>query len=31
MRRYFQAHVEEAMSMLQQIDILDKDEHRTRP
>jgi ArsR family transcriptional regulator len=25
MRRYFQAHVEEAMSMLQQIDLLDKD------
>ena len=25
MRRYFQAHVEEAMSMLQQIDRLDKD------
>jgi len=24
MRRYFQAHVEEAMSMLQQIDLLDK-------
>jgi len=30
MRRYFQAHVEEAMSMLQQIDILDKDEQRNR-
>lgn len=25
MRRYFQAHIEEAMSMLQQIDLLDKD------
>jgi len=25
MRRYFQAHVEEAMAMLQQIDLLDKD------
>ena len=25
MRRYFQAHVEEAMSMLQQIDLLDKE------
>jgi len=25
MRRYFQAHVEEAMSVLQQIDLLDKD------
>ena len=25
MRRYFQAHVEEAMSMLQQIDLLGKD------
>jgi ArsR family transcriptional regulator len=25
MRRYFQAHVEEAMSLLQQIDLLDKD------
>jgi ArsR family transcriptional regulator len=25
MRRYFQAHVEEAMSMLKQIDLLDKD------
>jgi len=25
MRRYFQAHVEEAMSMLQQIDLLEKD------
>jgi ArsR family transcriptional regulator len=25
MRRYFQAHVEEAMSMLQQIELLDKD------
>jgi len=25
MRRYFQAHVEEAMSMLQQFDLLDKD------
>jgi DNA-binding transcriptional ArsR family regulator len=25
MRRYFQAHVEEAMSMLHQIDLLDKD------
>jgi len=24
MRRYFQAHIEEAMSMLQQIDLLDK-------
>ncbi len=31
MRRYFQAHVEEAMSMLQQIDLLDKDEQRNRP
>ena len=31
MRRYFQAHVEEAMSMLQQIDFLDKDEQRNRP
>ena len=31
MRRYFQAHVEEAMSMLQQIDSLDKDEQRNRP
>ena len=31
MRRYFQAHVEEAMSMLQQIDNLDKDEQRNRP
>src|SRR6188474_109738 len=30
MRRYFQAHVEEAMSMLQQIDLLDKDEQRNR-
>lgn len=30
MRRYFQAHVEEAMSMLQQIDILDKEEQRNR-
>jgi DNA-binding transcriptional ArsR family regulator len=26
MRRYFQAHLEEAMSMLQQIDLLDKDD-----
>jgi ArsR family transcriptional regulator len=25
MRRYFQAHIEEAMSMLQQIDLLDKE------
>jgi DNA-binding transcriptional ArsR family regulator len=25
MRRYFQAHVEEAMSMLKQIDLLDRD------
>jgi len=25
MRRYFQAHVEEAMSMLKEIDLLDKD------
>jgi ArsR family transcriptional regulator len=25
MRRYFQAHIEEAMSMLQQIDLLDRD------
>ena len=25
MRRYFQAHIEEAMSMLQQIDLLEKD------
>lgn len=25
MRRYFQAHIEEAMSMLQEIDLLDKD------
>lgn len=25
MRRYFQAHIEEAMSMLQQIDMLEKD------
>ena len=25
MRRYFQAHVEEAMSMLKQIDLIDKD------
>ena len=25
MRGYFQAHIEEAMSMLQQIDLLDKD------
>ena len=25
MRRYFQAHIEEAMSTLQQIDLLDKD------
>jgi ArsR family transcriptional regulator len=25
MRRYFQAHIEDAMSMLQQIDLLDKD------
>ena len=31
MRRYFQAHVEEAVSMLQQIDLLDKDEQRNRP
>ena len=31
MRRYFQAHVEEAMLMLQQIDLLDKDEQRNRP
>jgi DNA-binding transcriptional ArsR family regulator len=31
MRRYFQNHVEEAMSMLQQIDLLDKDEQRNRP
>jgi DNA-binding transcriptional ArsR family regulator len=30
MRRYFQTHVEEAMSMLQQIDLLDKDEQRNR-
>ena len=30
MRRYFQAHIEEAMSMLQQIDLLDKDEQRNR-
>ena len=26
MRRYFQAHIEDAMSMLQQIDLLDKDD-----
>jgi len=26
MRRYFQAHIEEAMSMLQQIDLLDKED-----
>lgn len=25
MRRYFQAHIEEAMSMLQEIDLLDRD------
>ena len=25
MRRYFQAHIEESMSMLQQIDLLDRD------
>jgi hypothetical protein len=25
MRRYFQAHIEEAMSTLQQIDLLDKE------
>lgn len=25
MRRYFQAHIEEAMSMLQQIDLMDKE------
>ena len=31
MRRYFQAHVQEAMSMLQQIDLLDKDEQRNQP
>ena len=31
MRRYFQAHVEEAVSMLQQIDLLDKEEQRNRP
>jgi len=31
MRRYFQAHVEEAMSTLQQIDLLDKNEQRNRP
>lgn len=30
MRRYFQAHIEEAMAMLQQIDLIDKDEQRNR-
>jgi DNA-binding transcriptional ArsR family regulator len=30
MRRYFQAHIEEAMSALHQIDLLDKDEQRSR-
>jgi DNA-binding transcriptional ArsR family regulator len=30
MRRYFQAHIEEAMSALQQIELLDKDEQRNR-
>jgi ArsR family transcriptional regulator len=31
MRRYFQAHIEEAMAMLQQIDLIDKDGQRNRP
>jgi DNA-binding transcriptional ArsR family regulator len=31
MRRYFQAHVEETVSMLQQIELLEKDEQRNRP
>ena len=31
MRRYFQAHIEEAMAMLQQIDLIDKDGQRSRP
>jgi DNA-binding transcriptional ArsR family regulator len=31
MRRYFQAHIEEAMAMLQQIHLSDKDGQRNRP
>jgi ArsR family transcriptional regulator len=30
MRRYFQAHVEEAVSMLKQINMLEKEDQRSR-